>query len=45
MCGELIDAETGEPHATCIACEAMFLVHYYFTQTGTNDLPKYEVKV
>jgi hypothetical protein len=38
MRGELVDPETGEPHAAHIMCESMFLTHFFFKKPETNDL-------
>jgi hypothetical protein len=37
--GEDFDQETELPHLAHIMCNAMFLLHYFKTSTGTDDRP------
>lgn len=42
--GEENDPETGLPHLAHIMCNAMFLTHFYMTQTGQDDRPNKKEK-
>lgn len=38
LCGQVLDDKTGLPHTAHIACNALFLVAYEKSHTGTDDL-------
>ena len=38
--GEEKDVESGHSHLAHVACNALFLLHYSITKTGTDDRPK-----